>query len=866
MGLMMLAFLPLVVLEVTTAGEQEHRAAENARAEALRLSRLCAINQQELMDSVRQLLAVMARLDGVLQPGNRECQVLFEKLLRENPLFAVIGVADIHGDVYCSAPGGTEKLNVQDRAYFQRAVQTRGFTVGDYVISRRAGEATIHMAYPVINDQGQVTGVVYVGLHLLAISNFSNRMPLPPGASIAMLDENSITLLRYPNPEHWVGQRAAKDLAEGGVIPKGASEHTLEARGIDGQQRIYAVQRIEAPGIGNLYMMVGISKKEAYAPYRRQMRAQLGMISATAFLALAAAWLLGRRAIVRPARQLAGVARSLSAGQLGVRSTLRGGEFGEIATAFNQMAESLARRIKELSATQSELRLAHDELEARVEERTEELRHAQERLVDAIENLDAGFVMFGPDEHLVICNQTFRTMFALCADIIEPGVTFDEILHEFVARGGRMDGVEDMEQWLRERMTVFREADSREFDQKMNGRWFRVSDHRMRDGGIVSLRTDVTNLKEIQETLILRDRAIAAAVSGIVVTDPTLPDNPIVDVNPAFARITGYAKEEALGRNCRFLQGPDTARETLSEIRTAIHEGRECQAILRNHRKDGTPFWNEIKITPVRDARGRLIHFVGVLMDVSLRVEAQEALQRVLDELHRSNKELEQFAYMVSHDLQEPLRMVASYTQLLARRYKDRLDGDALEFIGYAVDGAQRMQGFIQDLLQYSRVGTHGHPFERVRVAEVVHRALDNLHFAIEEKHAEVVCGEMPELDADPVQLGQLFQNLVGNALKFSGEEPVRISLEAVHRGDQWEFIVRDNGIGIDPSDAERIFIIFQRLHTRQEYEGTGIGLAICKRIVERHGGRIWVESQAGQGAAFHFTIPERHEDRSLPV
>jgi len=866
MGLMMLAFLPLVVLEVTTAEEQEHRAAENARVEALRLSRLCAINQQDLMDSMRQLLTVMARLERGLHPGNGECQVLFEKLLRENPLLAVVGVADIHGDVYCSAPGGTEKLNVQVRAYFQRAVQSRRFAVGDYVISRRAGEATIHMAYPVINDQDQVTGVVYVGLHLLAISNFGNRMPLPPGASIAMVDEGGTTLLRYPDPERWVGKRAARDLAEGGAIPKGASEHTLEARGIDGQQRIYAVQRIEVPGIGNWYMMVGISKKEAYAPYRREMRAQLGMMGATAFLALAAAWLLGRRAIVRPARHLAGVARALSSGQLDVRSTLQGGEFGEIATAFNQMAESLSRRIEELSATQRELRLAHDDLEVRVEERTEELRHAQERLVDAIENLDAGFVMFGPDERLVICNQTFRTMYALCADIIEPGVTFDEILHEFVVRGGRMDGVEDMDQWLRERMTVFREADSREFDQKMNGRWVRVSDHRMRDGGIVSLRTDVTNLKEIQETLILRDRAIAAAVSGIVVTDPTLPDNPIVDVNPAFVRITGYTKEEALGHNCRFLQGPETDPEALSEIRSAVHEARECQAILRNHRKDGTPFWNEIKITPVRDARGRLIHFVGVLTDVSLRVEAQEALQRVLDELHRSNKELEQFAYMVSHDLQEPLRMVASYTQLLARRYKDRLDGDALEFIGYAVDGAQRMQGFIQDLLQYSRVGTHGRPFERVRVAEVVRRALDNLHFAIEEKHAEVVCGEMPALDADPVQLGQLFQNLVGNALKFSGEGPVRISLEAERRGDQWEIIVRDNGIGIDPRDADRIFIIFQRLHTRQEYEGTGIGLAICKRIVERHGGRIWVESQAGQGAAFHFTIPERHEERSLPV
>ncbi len=868
MGLMLLAFLPLVVLEVNTAAEQGRRAADNARAEAIRLSRLCASNQEALMDSVRQLLTVMSKLEGVQRQHNGECQVLFEKILRENPLFAVVGAADSQGNVYCSAPqgtAGTAPVNVADRPYFQRAIQSRRFTVGDYAISRRAGKATIHMAAPVINEQEQITGVVYVGLDLQAMSKFGTRVPLPPGASITMIDENNVLLLRHPDPERWIGKRASESLAEG-MLSNRDPEGTLEARGVDGLERIYAVNRIEAPGIGHLFMMVGISKREAYAPYRKQMGAQFGMMAGTAFLALAAAWLLGRQAIVRPARHLAGVARSLSAGQLNVRSILQGGEFGEIATAFNQMAEALSRRIAELDAAQRELRLAHDELEARVEERTEELHHARERLVDAIENLDAGFAMFGADERLVICNQTFRMMFALCADIIAAGVTFDEILHEFVARGGRMDGVEDMDQWLRDRMTVFREASSREFDQKMNGRWIRVSDHRMRDGGIVSLRTDVTNLKEIQETLILRDRAIAAAVSGIVVTDPTRPDNPIVDVNPAFARITGYTKEEALGRNCRFLQGPETAPEALAAIRTAIREERECQAVLHNRRKDGTPFWNEVKITPVRDAKGRLIHFVGVLTDVSLRVEAQEALQRVLDELHRSNQELEQFAYMVSHDLQEPLRMVASYTQLLARRYRDRLDGDALEFIGYAVDGAQRMQGFIQDLLQYSRVGTHGRPFERVRVAEVVRRALDNLHFAIEEKRAEVVCGAMPELDADPVQLGQLFQNLVGNALKFSGEGPVRIALEAERRGDRWEFIVRDNGIGIDPRDAERIFIIFQRLHTRKEYEGTGLGLAICKRIVERHGGRIWVESQAGQGAAFHFTIPERHEERPLPV
>lgn len=863
MGLMLLAFLPLLVLEINTAREQKHQALESAKTDALRLARLCASNQRELMDSVRQLLTVMSKLEGVQRQRQGECRVLFEQLLRENPIFSVLGVADIKGNVYCSAPWGDTPVNVADRAYFQRVLQTGSFEIGDYAVSRRAGKATLHVAYPVLNDAGQMIGVVYVGLDLMAISKLGFRLPLPPGSSFSMVDERGTLLLRYPDPARWIGAHTSKGPPDQ-LIPKGVAESTVEARGVDGKERIYAFNRIESPGIGNLYVMIGLSKKEAFAPYLRQLRKQALIMGGTAFLALAAAWVLGRNAIVRPARQLAGVARSLSAGRLDVRSTLQGGEFGEIAAAFNQMAETLARRIAELDAAQRELREAHGELEARVEERTEQLRHARERLVDAIENLDAGFVMYGPDERLVICNQTFRTMYGLCADIIVPGVAFDEILHEYAARGGRLEGVDDMERWISDRLALFRDPASRPFDIKMDGRWIRESDHRMRDGGVVSLRTDVTNLKEIQESLILRDRAIAAAVSGILVTDPTLPDNPIVDANPAFTRITGYTKEETLGRNCRFLQGPGTSEEVRAVLRAAVNEARECQVIVRNYRKDGTSFWNEVKITPVRDTRGRLIHFVGVLTDVTARVEAQEAFQRVLDELHRSNKELEQFAYMVSHDLQEPLRMVASYTQLLARRYRERLDGDALEFIQYAVDGAQRMQKFIQDLLQYSRVGTHGHPFERVRVADVVRRSLDNLHFAIEEKQAKVTYGNLPELDADPVQLGQLFQNLVGNALKFSGEGPVRIAIEASPREEgEWEFVVRDNGIGIDPADAERIFIIFQRLHTRQEYEGTGLGLAICKRIVERHRGRIWVESQVGQGAAFHFTLPVRQEERS---
>ena len=865
-ALIVLAFLPVVVLEVNTAREQERRAAENAKQEAMRLSRLCASNQQALIDSVRQLLMVLSQSETVQRQYSGECQVLFQKLLKENPMFSIVGSLDANGNVICSAPAVREPTNLADRAFFKRAMAWQGFVLGDFVQGQITGKPTLHMARPVFNEAGIVTGVVYVGIDLKAMSEFGTRVPLPPGGSMSMIGPDDLFLIRYPDPDQWIGKHSKPGLTSGAVSPN-ATEGIVEAVGVDKQERIYAISRIDAPGIGALYVSVGVSRKEAYAPFRKETRDQLLMVAGIASLAMLAAWMLGSNAIVHPARHLAGVARALSAGHLAVRSTLRGGEFGEIGEAFNQMAETLSRRIAELNEAQDGLRRAHDELELRVEERTQELHRARARLVDAIENLDAGFVMFGPDERLVICNQTFRTMFGICADVIVPGVAFDDIFHEFVRRGGRINGVEDMEQWVRDRVALFRQADSREFDQKLNGRWIRVSDHRMRDGGVVSLRTDVTNLKEIQETLILRDRAIAAVVSGVVITDPCQPDNPIVDVNPAFERMTGYSKEEAVGRNCRFLQGPESDEEAVAIIRDATSQVRNCQAVIRNYRKDGTPFWNEIKITPVRDSStGKLIHFVGVLTDVTERIESQKALLRVLDELHRSNQELEQFAYMVSHDLQEPLRMVASYTQLLARRYKDQLDQGAHEFIGYAVDGAQRMQGFIQDLLQYSRVGTQGRPFEWLDVGQIVRQALDNLRFAIEEKGAQVACGDLPKLEADPVQLGQLFQNLIGNALKFAGTEAVRIEIAATQRDGAWEFSVRDNGIGIEPQDAERIFVIFQRLHTRQEYTGTGIGLAICKRIVERHGGRIWVESEVGKGATFYFTIPERHEERSSPI
>jgi signal transduction histidine kinase len=240
----------------------------------------------------------------------------------------------------------------------------------------------------------------------------------------------------------------------------------------------------------------------------------------------------------------------------------------------------------------------------------------------------------------------------------------------------------------------------------------------------------------------------------------------------------------------------------------------------------------------------------------SLRHQIEEDLARKVDELARSNADLEQFAYVASHDLQEPLRMVTAYTQLLGERYKGKLDESADKFIGYASEGAQRMQVLIQDLLAFSRVGRQEAASASVDCNSVMKDVLQTLATAIQESGAVVTCGDLPAVWADRTQVAQIFQNLIGNAIKFRGEQPPAISVKAEKADDRWQLSVSDNGIGIAPEYAENIFVVFQRLHARTEYPGNGIGLAICKKIVERNGGRIAVESHPGKGSTFKFTLP----------
>ncbi len=485
------------------------------------------------------------------------------------------------------------------------------------------------------------------------------------------------------------------------------------------------------------------------------------------------------------------------------------------------------------------------------------LRESERKYRELADQLDEGVYEIDPSGTITYANRKGLAYLGITDDDLKTGVNgFDLIVHDdpnvVRERYGRTLKGED----IGAVEYVFRRKDGTTFTGLTH------SSAIFRDGAIVGVRgviIDISDLKRAEQALKESEQRFRTLLKslheGIWALDKN--DNTTF-VNPRMAEMLGYTEEEMLGRPVYSFNDDEWKKFTAEKMerrKRGVSEQLEGELV----RKDGGRVYALFETSPIMDQDGNYAGSIAGVQDITARKLGEEKLRQTMAELDRSNKELEQFAYVTSHDLREPLRMMTSFSQSLEKRYKDKLDSTANEYIHFIVDGATRMQKLIDDILVYSRVTTRAQPFAPVDMEKVLDDALFSVKAAVQEAGAEVTHDPLPVVKADASQMAQVLQNLLGNAVKFSreGVSP-KVHVSAKKDDGAWLFSVQDNGIGIDPELFGRLFNLFQRLHPPDKYPGTGVGLAVTKKIVERHGGRIWVESGPGQGSVFHFTIPER--------
>jgi len=853
-----------------------------------------------------------ARL-AALEPGTEEYvatrQVLLAQHLNpavaENGHFLTLSVLRAgDGRVLVSTEAREEGQSQAAEAYFIEGKR------GTYVDSVRyfpgESQAVMHISTPIHDAAGQLLAVLASDVDLAEMAEIMHRVNSLSASQDSYLvnrDNYFVTRPRFAGPEVILKQTVATAGIKRCLAGRNGVSFYEDYRDVPVMGAYRWLPDLE------LCLVTEVDQAELFTPVlalRRTIVATAGGLAlVVGLLALAFA-----RTLTRPLQELVKGTEEIGRGNLAYRSQVKSGdELGRLAGAFNQMAGQRQQ-------AEEALRQHRDRLELVVAERTRNLEAANARLQQGIAEIRQAEIALRESE------ERYRSLFQNNHAVMllidpETGAIVDAnpaacAYYGYAAEEIKQQKITEINQLTKAQ--VFAEMEKARREQRRHF-FFR---HRLAGGEVrevevysgpiffqgkqilYSIVHDITERKQMETALkeseiryrilfenspislweedftAIHDYLNRLKSSGVTDFRAYFESQPqavrecvalvkIVDVNKTTVEMhQAQDKKELLTSLDQVLTGE--AYEVFREELIALAEGcTDFQAETVHQTLQGQKIYMSLRLAVPRHAQADLSRVFVSLTNITQLKEAQEKSQQYAQELARSNAELEQFAYIASHDLQEPLRMVSSYVQLLARRYQGKLDQDADDFIAFAVDGAARMKRLINDLLAYSRVGKRSRPFVLTDCQLVFKQTLANLQLAIQESGASVTHDTLPTVMADEIQLEQLFRNLVGNALKFCDDRPPQIHV-GVTRCDggglpgsanaYWLFSVADNGIGFEPQFAERIFIIFQRLHDREAYPGTGIGLAICKKIVERHGGRIWAESRPGQGATFYFTIP----------
>ncbi len=800
--------------------------------------------EAEEHSNVEMARSLSMAVDAVLRDVLRE-ELAIGSVLRKSPHFAAVEISDIlrlnrdqyisvrdfhwvspQGLIQSSSDPNTIGISLVKRQYFKELADGNETIVSDPIISLYSCRTVVVVGRRIEDANGAIDGIMLAVIDPVRLMRVTQSLPRREQGIFRVFDAQGRPLFETgpagPS-ESWL----AFDSVLREAIRTRQPQHGRVVVPNEGRPRIAARVPLEVAG-----WFAGATRPmdEVVQPIARSLSIVAAVVLLVTALSLVGGVYFSQR-LVRPIRQLRQRIKQIGQGQLSGERVVGGtAELEELSGGLELAASQLlaAREAQQAQVT-------------RLNEAMAELRDAQREL----EQL-AQFPSENPNPVMRVAADG-RLLYANRASEL--------LLKTWEARVG--EAVPEMIAEIAD--GVVAAGSTRELDLTVGDRTLSFMFAAQSGWEYANIYArDITERRAALEALRLSEERFRQLFSGmtegfalheILCDEAGKPvDYRFLELNPAFERLTGLRREDVIGRTVKEVlpRTEDAWIQVYGKVALtgeAAHFENYSEAIGKHY-----------EVYAYRPAAGQ---FAVIFLDVTERKKAVEALKRTAADLARSNKDLEQFAYVASHDLQEPLRMVTGYVQLIERRYKDKLDKDANEFIAYTIDGVTRMQQLINDLLAYSRVGTRGRDFKLAPMQEALDTAVGNLQMAIAQEQATVTHDPMPTVRADTTQMVQLLQNLLANAIKFHGPEKPVVHVGVAERADEYEFCVSDNGIGIEATYLERIFRIFQRLHTRTDYPGTGIGLAICKRIVERHSGRIWACSEAGKGSRFCFTLPK---------